>query len=828
MDIAYYKSKYEPIDGKWFINKKLGSGAFGTVLEVERRDQTNMKAAIKIVSVPSNSGEVESYREENYELDEQSISSYFYGFVEEFTKEIQLMSEIKGHGNVVTIEDYDVKKHTDEIGWDIFIRMELLTPMNKYFRDNPPKTRDVIQLGIDICKALEVCQKYNIVHRDIKPSNIFVSKTGEYKLGDFGVARTLEKTSGALSKKGTYTYMAPEVYRGGEYGSNVDLYSLGIVMYKLLNGNKEPFKAGRTFEDEEKALVLRMKGETLPKPENAEGRLAEIILKACSYNPKERYESPLQMRSELESILNDEIVKPVPIIEEKLEEPTFLPENGYINGVYFKWDNAIMEASQITDFSISYGDCPIVNVKYSNNKLTVFNRINGSRDGWMTFPEGYFDEKIIEITEVENSELFNLIKSFNFLNWKSPDYALKNYIDMATGFCVHNSFGCSFVNGECFECIEPSDAEFKKLVKFLEKLLKKHQNQELSASNFEEDEKTIGIFEKHSDNNDRQPCEDNDSDKIIKLNGKNKKFLFWFGILAILSLLFFSFVFNGNFSKDKIIDDVVARIEVENDKGYVLVNNLDITEIHQGYDNSTKGHYISFKLSDYCMEKIRNYNLDNMGDAFNVFINEDDVATLTIEGCYNEIVLRGPDMYMTDDGWGVNGSFTKSDIKNIVKKLALKPDYERSYVEGYTYLDGLEDMPDWYIIGEVAVKDNQISFSRDDGLIMDEAGKVCPTTITLKEFDEAGIRKSHIGFIIFDTSELAKKYCIELHEYTDGKNSFGYERNEVEFFCYDNVIIEIYTPKYHERISQIYDDPITMQETIEYYEANQWPINYLD
>lgn len=306
MDIAYYKSKYEPIDGKWFINKKLGSGAFGTVLEVERRDQTNMKAAIKIVSVPSSSGEVESYREENYELDEQSISSYFYGFVEEFTKEIQLMSEIKGHGNVVTIEDYDVKKHTDEIGWDIFIRMELLTPMNKYFRDNPPKTRDVIQLGIDICKALEVCQKYKITHRDIKPSNIFVSKNGDYKLGDFGVSRTLEKTSSGLSKKGTYTYMAPEVYLGKAYGSNVDIYSLGIVMYKILNNNMEPFRTEKTHTDEEMALGKRLRGDAIPFPANADGRLAEIVIKACSFNPKDRYESPVRMREELEAILYSE------------------------------------------------------------------------------------------------------------------------------------------------------------------------------------------------------------------------------------------------------------------------------------------------------------------------------------------------------------------------------------------------------------------------------------------------------------------------------------------------------------------------------------------
>lgn len=329
MDIEYYK-KYEPIDGKWYINKKLGSGAFGTVFEIERRDFTNDKSALKIITIPASSSEVESYREENYDLDEKSVSSYFYGFVEEFIKEFQLMTKLKGNSNIVSIEDYDVKKHTDEIGWDILIRMELLTPMNKYFAQNPPKTRDVIKLGIDICKALEVCQKFNIVHRDIKPSNIFVSDTGEYKLGDFGVARTLEKTSSGLSKKGTYTYMAPEVYKGEAYGSNVDIYSLGIVMYKLLNNNKEPFKFGFSHEDEENALVSRMKNTPMPAPENADGRLAEIILKACSFESKDRYESPVQMREELESILYTESEEKLIFPQgDKLEyEPSDIPEKG--------------------------------------------------------------------------------------------------------------------------------------------------------------------------------------------------------------------------------------------------------------------------------------------------------------------------------------------------------------------------------------------------------------------------------------------------------------------------------------------------------------------
>lgn len=320
--------KYEPIDGKWYITKELGSGAFGKVFEIERRDFTNDKSALKIITIPSSANEVKSYREENYDLDEKSVSSYFYGFVEEFTKEFALMTQLKGQNNIVRIEDYDVKEHEGEVGWDIFIRMELLTPMNKHFAANAPKTRDVIKLGIDICKALEVCQKFNIVHRDIKPSNIFVSDAGDFKLGDFGVARTLEKTSSGLSKKGTYTYMAPEAYKGEVYGSNVDIYSLGIVMYKLLNNNMEPFKHGRTHEDEEKALTARMRGETMSKPVNAEGRLAEIILKACAFNPRDRYESPLQMREELENILYSENEEKIiyPEGEELGFEPSIIPE----------------------------------------------------------------------------------------------------------------------------------------------------------------------------------------------------------------------------------------------------------------------------------------------------------------------------------------------------------------------------------------------------------------------------------------------------------------------------------------------------------------------
>jgi len=300
MDINYYK-KYEPIDGKWYINKEIGRGAFGAVYEVERHDFSDMKAAMKIITIPANKSVYDSFRQENFSMTDEMVKEYYYSIVCEYIKEFQLMSKLKGNSNIVSYEDHDVRERTDYIGWDIFIRMELLRPMSDYFQNNYTRER-VIKLGIDICKALEVCQRYNIIHRDIKPTNIFVSSTGEFKLGDFGVAKILEKSNSHMSTKGTYTYMAPEVCRGERYSGLADIYSLGIVMYKLLNNNLEPFRKSTEYGEAQKALEMRLQGYEMIKPANADDNLSEIILKACKFNPGERYQTPAQMRRQLEAL----------------------------------------------------------------------------------------------------------------------------------------------------------------------------------------------------------------------------------------------------------------------------------------------------------------------------------------------------------------------------------------------------------------------------------------------------------------------------------------------------------------------------------------------
>lgn len=303
--------KYEigsVVFSNWVIVDVIGEGSFGKVFRIQRSDDfTTDYSALKVITVPRNSSELRSLIEGG--KTQEQAKRYFYGIVEGIVDEIKIMSKLKATANVVSYEDHEIVAHKDGIGWDILIRMELLHPLLPYAYEHPFSRRDIIKLGIDMCKALELCQKYNIIHRDIKPENIFVSDNGDYKLGDFGIARTIERASAELTKTGTYSYMAPEVYREEEYGFSVDIYSLGIVLYRLLNKNRIPFLPESPKEilpkDQENAIAKRMRGETIPGPFYSQGRLPEIVLKACAPIPSDRYSSPMQMRQELEAILYD-------------------------------------------------------------------------------------------------------------------------------------------------------------------------------------------------------------------------------------------------------------------------------------------------------------------------------------------------------------------------------------------------------------------------------------------------------------------------------------------------------------------------------------------
>jgi tetratricopeptide (TPR) repeat protein len=201
--------------------------------------------------------------------------------------------------------------------------------MNDYFKTHNTR-ENVIKLGMDICSALDEYEQRGMSHGGVKPSNIFVSPAGDFVLGDENMAGLYEDSYPNIN--GVYVYMAPETLKEGKKDAKSDIYSLGIIMYKLLNNNRAPFRKSDDYEDAKMALDMRMSGKRLSAPVNADALFSEIILKACEYEPNKRYPSPSYMHERLNNLVLGKFVtesyedNEVPVEDyTEYEEEIFVP-----------------------------------------------------------------------------------------------------------------------------------------------------------------------------------------------------------------------------------------------------------------------------------------------------------------------------------------------------------------------------------------------------------------------------------------------------------------------------------------------------------------------
>jgi len=300
---------FEKLIGKQILNYKLtrliGSGGMATVYEAEHIKFKNKKVAIKVLKPILASNENIKTRFEN---------------------EASIMAGLE-HPNITQVIDFEEKKDILAIVMQ-FLEGEDLT---QYINSKGKLPLDeALNIFYQTLEAFAFAHQNGIAHRDVKPANIFLQKNGVAKILDFGIAKLLSADANLTStgtQMGTPMYMSPEQVRDSkEIDWRTDIYSLGVVLFYMLNGDA-PYKSTETSSFDIQSKIVF---EEFPKLDNLP-ELNEIIAKATAKKPDDRYQTCEEFMFELQKVeknlnISTEKIKSKPV-EKTIEKKSFVADN---------------------------------------------------------------------------------------------------------------------------------------------------------------------------------------------------------------------------------------------------------------------------------------------------------------------------------------------------------------------------------------------------------------------------------------------------------------------------------------------------------------------
>lgn len=292
------------IADRYKIINKIGSGGTADVY-LAWDGKLNRYVAIKILS--------KTYASEK-------------NFVARFKKEAQILARLNDP-NIVAIYDWGQYDNSYFICMEYVEGQNLEEIIDKQGIISPKVTA---RYAIQICSALEVAHKNNLIHRDIKPQNIIVTLDGTVKITDFGIAKSLiEDNTKTINILGTAYYISPEQAQGKILSYSTDIYSLGVVLYEMLTADL-PFRGENSIE-----ISLKHINEKPIRPSalvsNIPPEIEKILMHCIEKNPQKRYENVSALKADLQNFLNK---KPL-LIEKQQEREKSLYGKSIINKITF-------------------------------------------------------------------------------------------------------------------------------------------------------------------------------------------------------------------------------------------------------------------------------------------------------------------------------------------------------------------------------------------------------------------------------------------------------------------------------------------------------------
>ena len=272
------------------VDRELGQGPNGTVYLVTRRMDMR-KLALKHIAIPASDAQTKALIYAGAVKDEAGAQRYYNTQVQEIKDQLLLLNGIQNGDNLLKYRGYQVDQKIVGVGFDVYLLSDYFRPLPEYLSSHSLTRVEAISLGLDLCSALEQLRSGGLIHKDIRPSNIYYGDSRHFLLGDLGVVRSEDLRYSTMPDQMITEYTAPEVIpEDAPLSDTMDIYSVGMILYEIYNGCRFPVEEGETF--------VRTR-EDLPAPEYADMTLTEIILKACAYNPADRYQTPGEMKDAL-------------------------------------------------------------------------------------------------------------------------------------------------------------------------------------------------------------------------------------------------------------------------------------------------------------------------------------------------------------------------------------------------------------------------------------------------------------------------------------------------------------------------------------------------
>ena len=305
-----------PVFGEWYTDKQLVTGTDVKVFSIykEKYDGTRERSILKIIRLGENRNERKQFSSEGVFVGETE-DEYYDNLIKKIINNIETIKKTDAGKNFIKYEDIELRKASDGKGRLILLRLEEARSLSDLLKEFSFTMDESIRLAINVCRALVKCRSFGYIYPNLKPENVLFDKDGNCKLGDLGSFSCLEPSKTSIAYKRTQYYMAPEYIKSGNINCTADTYSLGLILYMLVNRNRlpftEPYPEIVTINSLNTSTEKRIKGEKLPRPALASDELWHVISKACSFNTNDRYFTPEQMLADLNSVLENKPFEPV-------------------------------------------------------------------------------------------------------------------------------------------------------------------------------------------------------------------------------------------------------------------------------------------------------------------------------------------------------------------------------------------------------------------------------------------------------------------------------------------------------------------------------------